>query len=75
LKNDILGVLASWSWIFIIKFKNSNKFMNFNKEELATDFSEFLKATLENSPEMNMEEFIYKYFDEIVCKSQLSMNF
>jgi len=44
--------------------------MNFNKEE-ATEFSEFLKATLENSPEMNMEEFIHKYFDELVCKSQL----
>ncbi len=40
--------------------------MNFNKEEQTTDFSEFLKATLENSPEMNMEEFIYKYFDELV---------
>ncbi len=42
--------------------------MNFNKEEQTSDFSEFLKATLENSPEMNMEEFIYKYFDELVQK-------
>jgi len=49
--------------------------MNFNKEELATDFSEFLKATLESSPEINMEEFIYKYFDELVCKPQFSMTF
>jgi len=40
--------------------------MNFSKEELVTDFSEFLKLTLEKSPEMNMEEFIYKYFDELV---------
>jgi len=45
--------------------------MNFSKEDLVADFSEFLKTTLEKSPEMNMEEFIIKYFDELVSKIQL----
>lgn len=40
--------------------------MDLNREEIPSEFSDFLKDTLEKNPDINMEEFIKKYFDSLV---------
>lgn len=43
--------------------------MDFTKEELVSEFALFLRETLSSNPDVNMEEFIHKYFDLLVTSN------
>jgi len=40
--------------------------MDFTKEELVSEFRDFLKETMNQNPDINMEDFIHRYFDLLV---------
>jgi len=40
--------------------------MDFTKEELVSEFAMFMRESLNNNPDILMEDFINKYFDLLV---------